>query len=123
MTTSASVVPIVCAALFVVLGIYVLGLWIFALIRTGFFFCYIFVGTGALHLIISAINLALQVDPPIGIRLLGQPGARIFYYAYLWIQPATLFISAIGTTMLVIRLTRRPNHAIERTADRCSDDL
>ena len=107
MTASGSIVPLVCAVLFVILGIYVLALWIFALIRTRLSFCYIFVITGALHLIVSVINLALYIDPPIGIRLLGQPGAAIFYYAFLWIQPATFLVSATGSTLLVIWLTRK----------------
>jgi hypothetical protein len=97
----------VCAGVFVILSVYVLALWIFAVIRTRFVFCYIFLVTGVLNLFICTINFILHIDPYVGVRLLGLQLWKIFYYAFLLIQPITFVISATGTTILVLWLIRK----------------
>jgi len=99
-------VTFVCAISYIFLCLYQLALWCFALIRTGFAFCYIFAFTNALFLVFAVINTTLTYDPLIGVRLLGPAGWKICYYMFICAQPINFLIAIVGTTILVTTLLK-----------------
>jgi hypothetical protein len=107
MTAPRDLVTLVCAIGFIVLNLYYLGLWIYALHRTRLGFCYILVATGAVGVFLSVINVVLYCDPYVGVRGLGLPGWKVFYYLFVCIQPINVVASYIGFTLLVAWMTRR----------------
>ncbi len=123
MTAPLDLVTCLCALSFIVLGIYALALWIYALVRTGFGFFWLLVIASVLGVIVSIINAALVYDHYVGIRLLGQPGWKIFYYAFYCVQPVESLLSVVGSTILVIWITRRSNQPLQPTADRRDDQM
>jgi hypothetical protein len=99
-------VTLTCALVYIPLCLYLIALWCFALIRTGFAFCYIFVFAYALLLVLSVINATLHYDPFMGARLLGREGWTIVYYIFICAQPMNDLITIVGFTMLVTWLLK-----------------
>jgi hypothetical protein len=100
-------VTLLCAMSFVVFGVYSVALWVYGFIRTGLVAFGILIVAAVIGIAVSIANVALVYDSYIGIRLLGRTGWRIFYYAFVCIQPLESLLSAVALTMLVIWITRR----------------
>jgi len=119
MLASVEPVTLVCALSFVLFGAYSVALWIYGLIRTGSVAFVLLLVAALIGIAVSVVNVALVYDHYIGIRLLGQAGWKIFYYAFVCIQPIESLLSTIALTMLVIWISRkRPNQALQPTAGR-----
>jgi hypothetical protein len=116
MTPSRDPTTLICGALYIVIALYAAALWAFALFRTGMVFCYFFVIAALAGAFISVVTVVMYLDPYIGVRLFGSVGWRISYYFIIIVQPVASLISVIGSTMLVLWLTKRSNQAMQRTA-------
>jgi hypothetical protein len=116
MTLSPDPVTIICGIAHILVALYALALWSFALYRTGFLFCYCFIAATVVSVFTSVITVVLYFNPFLCVRLLGQPGWRICYYVIVIIQPVASLVAAIGSTVLVLWITKTSNQAIQRTA-------
>jgi MFS family permease len=109
MTPSHDPITLVCGGVYIVLALYIAGLWAFALLRTGMVFCYFYIVAALVGAFISVVSVAMYFDPHIWVRLLGKAGWRISYYFIIVVQPIGVLIGATGATILVRWLTRRSN--------------
>jgi hypothetical protein len=91
---------------FVLFAVYSVALWTYGFIRTGLLAFPILIIAAVIGIAVSIANVALVYDSYIGIRLLGQSAWKIFYYAFVCIQPIQTLLSAVALTMLVIWITR-----------------
>jgi len=107
MLAVADTVTLFSALSFVLLGVYSVALWIYGFIRTGLLAFLLLIIAAVIGIAVSAANLALVYDSYIGVRLLGHGAWKIFYYAFVCIQPIESLLSAIALTMLVIWIARR----------------
>jgi hypothetical protein len=118
MTPSRDPTTLICAGLYIFLALYAVGLWVFALFRTGMVFCYFYIVAALVGAFISIVSVAMYLDPYIWVRLLGKAGWKVSYYFIIIVQPAAYLIGVIGSTILVRWLTKRSNQALQPTADR-----
>jgi hypothetical protein len=88
------------------LCLYLIALWCFALIRTGFAFCYIFIFTYGGLFVFSVVNAILCYDPLIGVRVLGRENWKTFYYIFICAQPINFLVAIVGATLLVASLVK-----------------
>jgi hypothetical protein len=94
------------ATLAFVLGdLYLLGLWFYAIARTGLLFFWILAGAGIVFLVLAVINVALAYDLQGIQKLLGSQFVPL-YEIFLAVQPLNLLLGAIGHTMLVRWIVR-----------------
>jgi hypothetical protein len=118
MTPRHDPITLVCGGFYILLALYLAGLWAFALFRTGMVFCYFYIVAAIVGAFISVVSVAMYLDPYVWVRLLGKAGWRISYYFIIVVQPIGLLIGATGATMLVRWLTKRSNQPLEPTAGR-----
>jgi hypothetical protein len=116
MTPSRDPTTLICAVLYIILALYAVGLWVFALLRTGMVFCYFYIVAALVGAFISVVSVAMYLDPYIWVRLLGKEGWRISYYFIIVVQPAAYLIGVSDSTILVRWLTKRSNQSLEPTA-------
>jgi uncharacterized membrane protein YhfC len=116
MTPSRDPITLICAGLYITLALYSVGLWAFALFRTGMAFCYFFIIAALFSAFISIVTVVMYLDPYVGVRLFGKLGWRISYYFIIVIQPVGGLIGITGSTMLVRWLTKRSNQSMQPTA-------
>ena len=116
-------VTVACAASFVFFSVYLIALWIYGLRRTGSSAFFLLLAAAVIGLGVSLTNLALVCDSYIGIRLLGRDAWKIFYYAFVCIQPIQALLGAVGLTILALRTTNRSNQALQPTAGRRTEGL
>ena len=121
MTPSHDPITLICGVVYILLALYVAGLWAFCLFRTGLVFCYFYIAAAVVGTFISVISVAMHLDPYVWVRLLGKAGWRISYYLIIVVQPIGVLIGATGTTILVRWLTKRSNQSLKPTAGRCDD--
>jgi hypothetical protein len=88
-----------------VVDFYLLCLWLYASIRTGFAFFWVLVAAGMFYLMLCIISAALAFDLPEIQAWLG-PLFVPFYEVFLALQPFALLLGAVGHTMLVRWLLR-----------------
>jgi hypothetical protein len=100
-------ITLACAASFVFSSTYLIALWVYGAMRTRSFAFFVLMAAALMGLAVSIANVALVYDSHIGIRLLGHDGWRIFYYAFVCIQPIQSWLSIVGLTALVLRTTRK----------------
>jgi hypothetical protein len=87
---------------FVVMDLYLLGLWCFALMRTGRMFFWILAISAAGSLFIAMIGTALSCyDSKWWEHIVGPGPFRVFYEVFLAVQPLNFFLAIIGYTILV----------------------
>jgi hypothetical protein len=118
MTPSRDPTTLICGALYIMIALYAVGLWAFALFRTRMAFCYFFILAALSGAFISVVTILMYLDPYIGLRLFGSSGWRISYYFIIVIQPFASLIGVVGSTILVRWLTKRSNQAMQPTAGR-----
>ncbi len=114
-------VTVASAASFVLFSVYLIALWIYGLGRTGSPAFFFLLAAAVIGLGVSLANVALVCDSYIGIRILGRDAWKIFYYAFVCIQPVQSLLSAVGLTILVLRITNRSNQALQPTAGRSNN--
>jgi hypothetical protein len=113
MTPSHDPLTLICGGVYILLVLYVAGVWAFCLFRTGMVFCYFYIVAAVVGIFISVVSVAMYLDPYIWVRLLGKSGWRISYYVIIVVQPIGVLIGAIGATILVRWLTKRSNQSLE----------
>ena len=118
MTPSHDPLTFMCGGVYILLTLYIAGLWAFCLFRTGIVFCYFYILAAVVGIFISVVSVTMHLDPHIWERLLGKAGWRISYYVIILVQPIGILIGATGTTILVRWLTKRSNQSLEPTAGR-----
>jgi hypothetical protein len=91
---------------FVVANFYLLALWCFAFLRTGFHFAWVYAISNAIALFVGLINLTIVLQLPIVKQFLGSSGYSILYWAQLVIQPLVFILTMIGSTLLLRHLLR-----------------
>ena len=111
-------VTVASAASFVLFSVYLIGLWIYGLSRTGASAFLLLLAATAIGLGVSLANVALVCDSYIGIRLLGRDAWKIFYYVFVCIQRVQSLLTALGLTILVLRITNRSKQSLQPTAGR-----
>lgn len=89
---------------YLVLGLYVLGLWIYLLGQTGLNFCWFFIVTGAIGTLLSVINTFYWYDPSAGIvfdiTIVRYHAAELRLFAC--VRVANYVVAVIGTTFWVV---------------------
>jgi len=123
MTPSHDPLTLICGGVYILLALYVAGLWAFCLFRTGMVFCYFYIVAAVVGTFISVVSVAMHLDPYVWVRLLGKAGWRISYYLIIVVQPIGVLIGATGATILVKWLIKRSNQSLESTAGRCDDHI
>ena len=118
MTPSHDPLALICGGVYILLALYIAGLWAFCLFRTGMVLCYFYILAAVVGIFISVVSVAMHLDPYIWVRLLGKAGWRISYYIIILVQPIGILIGATGATILVRWLTKRSNQSLEPTAGR-----
>jgi hypothetical protein len=118
MTPSRDPTTLVCAGLYIMLTLYAVGLWAFALVRTRMVFCYFYIVAALVGAFISVVSVGMYLDPYIWVRLLGRSGWTVSYYFIIVVQPIALLIGVTGSTILVRWLTKRSNQSLQPTAGR-----
>jgi hypothetical protein len=113
MTPSHDPLTLICGVVYILLALYVAGLWAFCLFRTGMVFCYFYIVAAVVGAFISVVSVAMHLDPYVWVRLLGKAGWRISYYVIIVVQPIGVLIGATGATILVRWLTKRSNQSLE----------
>jgi hypothetical protein len=123
MTPSHDPLTLMCGGVYILLTLYIAGLWAFCLFRTGMVFCYFYILAAVVGIFISVVSVAMHLDPYVWVRLLGKEGWRISYYVIIVVQPIGVLIGATGATILVRWLTKRPNQSLEPTAGRSDEHI
>jgi hypothetical protein len=116
-------VTLLSACSFVLFSLYGLALGVYGVMRTGWIAFFLIIVSSAVGLGVSIANVALVYDSYIGIRILGQSAWKMFYYAFVSIQPIGSLLNAIALTILTIWVTRRSNQSLEPTAGRRDEQI
>jgi hypothetical protein len=101
MSRPSDLITFSCTIGFVFGQIYSLGLSIFGLFRTGFWFFYIGIFCACLGFILAVVNAALYFDPPFLPQLLGRQLYAFFFYSYIWLLLLNFIISLAAVTIMV----------------------
>jgi hypothetical protein len=123
MLATVEPVTLLSAFSFVLFSVYRLALGAYGLARTGLMAFSLIILASVIGLGVSIANLTLIYDSYIGIRILGQSSWKIFYYAFVCIQPVESLLSAIALTILTVWITHRSNQSLEPTAGRRTEKL
>jgi hypothetical protein len=78
----------------------------YGLLRTGFMAFFLIIVASVISLGVSIANVALVYDSHIGVGILGKSAWKIFYYAFVCIQPIEALLSAIAMTILTVWTAR-----------------
>jgi hypothetical protein len=92
---------------FVFFSVYGLALGVYGFVRRGSIAFVFMIVSSAIGLFVSIANVALVCDSYIGMRLLGHTGWKIFYYAFVCVQPIASLLTAIAMTLLTLSAIRK----------------
>jgi len=63
MTPSHDPLTLICGGVYILLALYIAGLWAFCLFRTGMVFCYFYIVAAFVGIFISIVSVAMHLDP------------------------------------------------------------
>jgi len=93
-------VQLIASCAFLVGDLYLLGLWIYAVVRTRLIFFWILALAGLCYLLLAIVNAVLVFGPEQVRNSLGSQFTTV-YAVFLLCQPFNLVLAAIGHTVLV----------------------
>lgn len=106
---SFRLIQLIASGAFLVGDLYLLGLWIYAVVRTRLIFFWILTFAGLFYCLLALANAAL-VFAPEQIRNSLGPQFLSVYAIFLLSQPLNLLVAVIGHTVLVSWVIRAERH-------------
>ena len=106
---SLRLIQLIASGAFLIGDLYLLVLWIYAVIRTRLVFFWILAFAGLFYCLLAIVNFAL-IYAPQQIRDAIGPGFLTFYTVFLLFQPLNLLLAVIGHTVLVSWVIRAQRH-------------
>jgi hypothetical protein len=97
---SLRLIQLVASGAFLVGDLYLLVLWIYAVVRTRLIFFWILAVAGLFYLLLAMINAGL-IYAPEQIRNAVGPHFLTLYAVFLLFQPFNLLLAVVGHTVLV----------------------
>ena len=106
---SLRLIQVIASGAFLIGDLYLLILWIYAVVRTRLIFFWILTFAGVFYLLLAIINAAL-VYAPEQVRNAVGPQFLTLYAVFLLFQPFNLLLAMIGHTVLVSWVVRAERH-------------
>jgi hypothetical protein len=94
-------ITFLCTVGFAIAEVFGVGLWTFALFRTGLSVFYIMIVAGVLGFVLSVVNLVLFYNPPFVPQFLGRTAYAPFFYVFIWSQLLSFVLALVGFTLMV----------------------